>query len=152
MQKLNAQTIKLYIQALAEADQEPLADGWTLEEILTDFAQWLEDDVQDEISALDREELQQQEELNLTGFGDIVEDSLTVPQPGFYRCTKTVIMNEGFAEGQFQHQAFAAGKFYEGRPGDNYSIVFIDDTAQKHSASGDWLYEHFEFAAEFNPD
>lgn len=160
----------------------PLPDA---KELLLDFAQWLEDDVQDLEPVTESIEVQFESEVlqpdssilligcrlvedetpNITGFGDIVEGFLTdeegagflelIPKPGFYKCLKTVIMNEGF-EDEFQHQAFTAGKFYGGRlgatPGGDYTIIFKNDTGMDHHAHGAWLYEHFEFAAEYNPD
>lgn len=46
------QLADLYVKALAEADQSPIADGWTVQEIVKDFYAWLHDDVEDTVESL----------------------------------------------------------------------------------------------------
>lgn len=41
------QLADLYVKAVGETDQDQIADGWTVQEIIIDFYAWLTDDVED---------------------------------------------------------------------------------------------------------
>lgn len=90
------QLADLYAKALAEADQSPIADGWTVQEIIADFYAWLHDDVKDLEPGDETIEISFESEVinpdgsvtltgcklvtledtpNLTGFGDIVPEN-----------------------------------------------------------------------------
>lgn len=104
------ENIDAYFEALAFGGINPT--GWTLEELLQDFRAWAEDDIED----------------------------LELPQPGFYRCIKTVIL-EGevyFTEGELYQAMLGA------TPSGTICLRFLSDKAEPHLADGDWLNEHFE--------